>query len=150
MRGKAEFETLRGDREAIVVTEIPYQVNKAHMVERIAELVRDKTIEGISDLRDESDRDGVRVVVELKRDAMPDVVLNQLYRFTALQTSFGANMLALDGGRPLVMNLKDLIAPSSLSAKRWSTAALALPLARRATAPTCWSASPSPSPISTR
>jgi DNA gyrase subunit A len=109
MRGKVEFETLRGDREAIVVSEIPYQVNKAHMVERIGELVREKKIEGIAALRDESDRDGYRVVVELRRDAVPDVVLNQLYRFTALQSSFGANMVALDGGRPLVMNLKDLI-----------------------------------------
>ncbi|MGO9400807.1 MAG: DNA gyrase subunit A [Xanthobacteraceae bacterium] len=110
MRGKVEFETLRGEREAIVVSEIPYQVNKAHMVERIGELVREKKIEGIAALRDESDRDGYRVVVELRRDAMPDVVLNQLYRFTALQSSFGANMVALDAGRPQVMNLKDLIA----------------------------------------
>src|SRR5271166_5486111 len=109
MRGKVEFETLRGEREAIVVSEIPYQVNKAHMVERIGELVREKKIEGIAALRDESDRDGYRVVVELRRDAVPDVVLNQLYRFTALQSSFGANMVALDGGRPLVMNLKDLL-----------------------------------------
>ena len=109
MRGKVEFETLRGEREAIVVSEIPYQVNKATLVERIGELVRDKKIEGISALRDESDRDGYRVVVELRRDAVPDVVLNQLYRFTALQSSFGANMVALDGGRPLVMNLKDLL-----------------------------------------
>jgi DNA gyrase subunit A len=109
MRGKVEFETLRGEREAIVATEIPYQVNKAHLVERIGELVRDKKIEGIAALRDESDRDGYRVVVELRRDAVPDVVLNQLYRFTALQSSFGANMVALDGGRPLVMNLKDLL-----------------------------------------
>ncbi len=109
MRGKMEFETLRGEREAIVFTEIPYQVNKAHLVERIGELVRDKKIEGVSALRDESDRDGYRVVVELRRDAVPDVVLNQLYRFTALQSSFGANMVALDGGRPLVMTLKDLL-----------------------------------------
>jgi len=109
MRGKVEFETLRGEREAIVVSEIPYQVNKAHMVERIGELVREKKIEGIAALRDESDRDGYRVVVELRRDAMPDVVLNQLYRFTALQSSFGANMVALDNGRPQVMNLKDLL-----------------------------------------
>jgi DNA gyrase subunit A len=109
MRGKVAFETIRKDREAIIVTEIPYQVNKASMVERIAELVRDKKIEGISDLRDESDRDGYRVVVELKRDATPDVVLNQLYRFTPLQSTFGANIVALDGGRPLVMNLKDLL-----------------------------------------
>src|SRR5204862_7699268 len=92
-----------------VITEIPYQLNKASMVERIAELVREKKIEGIGDLRDESDRDGFRVVVELKRDAVPDVVLNQLYRFTPLQSNFGANMVALDGGRPQAMNLKDLL-----------------------------------------
>jgi DNA gyrase subunit A len=109
MRGKVEFETLRGEREAIVVSEIPYQVNKASMVERIGELVRDKKIEGIAALRDESDRDGYRVVVELRRDAVPDVVLNQLYRFTSLQSSFGANMVALDNGRPQVMNLKDFL-----------------------------------------
>ena len=96
MRGKVTIDTIRKDREAIIVTEIPYQVNKATMVERIAELVREKKIEGISDLRDESDRDGFRVVVELKRDAVADVVLNQLYRFTPLQTNFPANMLALD------------------------------------------------------
>jgi len=110
MRGKMQFETLRGEREAIVFSEIPYQVNKAHLVERIGELVRDKKIEGIAALRDESDRDGYRVVVELRRDAVPDVVLNQLYRFTALQSSFGANMVALEGGRPQLMTLKDLLA----------------------------------------
>jgi DNA gyrase subunit A len=109
MRGKVEFETLRKEREAIIITEIPYQVNKANMVERIGELVREKKIEGIAELRDESNREGYRVVIELKRDAMPDVVLNQLYRFTALQMTFGANMVALDGGRPLVMTLKDLL-----------------------------------------
>jgi DNA gyrase subunit A len=109
MRGKVSIETMRKEREAIIVTEIPYQVNKASMVERIAELVREKKIEGIADLRDESDREGYRVVVELKRDAMADVVLNQLYRFTPLQTAFPANMLALDGGRPLTMNLKDML-----------------------------------------
>jgi DNA gyrase subunit A len=109
MRGKVEFETLRKEREAIIVSEIPYQVNKATMVEKIAELVREKKIDGIADLRDESDRDGYRVVIELKRDAVPDVVLNQLYRFTPLQTSFGANMVALDGRRPLTMSLKDLL-----------------------------------------
>ncbi|MCC7347716.1 MAG: DNA gyrase subunit A [Variibacter sp.] len=109
MRGKVEFETLRGEREAIVISEIPYQVNKANMVERIGELVREKKLEGISAMRDESDREGYRVVIELKRDAMPDVVLNQLYRFTALQSTFGANMVALDGGRPQTMNLKDLL-----------------------------------------
>jgi DNA gyrase subunit A len=109
MRGKVEIETLRGDREAIIVSEIPYQVNKATMVERIGELVREKKIEGISALRDESDRQGYRVVVELKRDAIAEVVLNQLYRFTQLQSTFGANVVALDGGRPLTMNLKDLL-----------------------------------------
>src|SRR6202011_5390561 len=109
MRGKVSIDTIRKDREAIVISEIPYQVNKATMVARIGELHREKKIDGIADLRDESDRDGYRVVVELKRDAMADVVLNQLYRFTPLQTNFGANMVALDGGRPQVMNLKDLL-----------------------------------------
>jgi len=109
MRGRVKIDTIRRDREAIIISEIPYQINKATMVERIAELVREKKIEGISDLRDESDREGYRVVVELKRDAVPDVVLNQLYKFTPLQTSFAANMLALDGGRPQTMNLKDLL-----------------------------------------
>ncbi len=110
MRGKVEIETLRGEREAIIVSEIPYQVNKAAMVERIAELWRDKKIDGIGALRDESDRNGYRVVIELKREAMADVVLNQLYRYTPLQSTFGANVVALEGGRPLVMNLKDLLA----------------------------------------
>ena len=109
MRGRTHFEDMGKDREAIVVTEIPYQVNKARMVERIAEMVRDKHIEGISDLRDESDRDGVRVVIELKRDAMPEVVLAQLFRHTQLQSSFGVNMLALNGGRPELLNLKQVI-----------------------------------------
>jgi DNA gyrase subunit A len=109
MRGKVTFETLRKEREAIVITEIPYQVNKAAMVERIGELVREKRIDGIAELRDESDRDGYRVVIELKRDAMADIVLNQLYKFTALQSTFGANMVALDGGRPQVMTLKDML-----------------------------------------
>ena len=110
MRGRVEVETVRKDREALVVTEIPYQVNKSTMIEKIAELVRDKRVEGISDIRDESDRDGMRVVIELRRDAVADVVLNQLYRFSTLQTSFGANMLALNGGRPEPMNLKDMLA----------------------------------------
>ena len=109
MRGRVAIETLRGDREAIIVSEIPYQVNKATMVERIAELWREKKIEGIAALRDESDRDGYRVVVEIKRDSMAEIVLNQLYKFTALQSSFGANIVALDSGRPQVMNLKDLL-----------------------------------------
>jgi len=109
MRGKVTIETIRKEREALIITEIPYQVNKATMVERIAELVKEKKIEGIADLRDESDREGYRVVVELKRDAVPEVVLNQLYRFTPLQTTFGVNMVALDSGRPKTMNLKDLL-----------------------------------------
>jgi DNA gyrase subunit A len=109
MRGKVRIDNLRKDREAIIITEIPYQVNKATMVERMGELHREKKIEGIAELRDESNREGVRVVIELKRDAMPDVVLNQLYRFTPLQTNFAANMLALDSGRPQTMNLKDLL-----------------------------------------
>lgn len=109
VRGKVHFEEIRKDREAIIITEIPYQVNKASMIEKMAELVRAKKIEGISDLRDESDRDGVRVVVEIKRDAMADVVLNQLYRFTPLQTSFGVNMLALNAGKPELLNIKQLI-----------------------------------------
>src|SRR5213080_3604732 len=109
MRAKVEIETLRGDREAIIVSEIPYQVNKAAMVERIAELWRDKKIDGIAALRDESDREGYRVVIEIKRDAMADVVLNQLYRYTPLQSTFGANVVALEGGRPQVMTLKDLL-----------------------------------------
>src|SRR5262249_51282761 len=109
MRGKVEMETLRKEREAIIFTEIPYQVNKANMVERIGELVREKKIEGIAELRDESSREGTRVVIELKREAVPDVVLNQLYRHTALQSTFGANMVALDNGRPQVMTLKDLL-----------------------------------------
>ncbi|WP_445505140.1 DNA gyrase subunit A [Microvirga sp. G4-2] len=109
MRAKSEIEEIRKDREAIIFTEIPYQVNKASLIEKIAELVREKKIEGIADLRDESDRDGMRIVVEIKRDAMADVVLNQLYRYTPLQTSFGANMVALNGGRPEQMTLRDLI-----------------------------------------
>jgi len=109
MRGKTHFEEVRKGREAIVVTEVPYQVNKARMVEQIADLVRSKRIEGISDIRDESDRTGVRVVVELKRDAVGDVVLNQLFRYSPLQTSFGANILALNGGRPEVLNLRRII-----------------------------------------
>ncbi len=109
MRGRAEIETIRKDRAAIIVTEIPYQVNKTRMIEKIAELVRDKTIEGISDIRDESDRDGMRIVIELKRDAVGDVVLKQLYKYSALQTSFGANMLALDGGKPELMNIRTIL-----------------------------------------
>ncbi len=109
MRGVASVEELRAGREAIIITEIPYQVNKANLVEHIAELVREKRIEGVADIRDESNRDGMRIVVELKRDASGEVILNQLYRFTALQTSFGVNMLALNRGRPEQMGLHQLL-----------------------------------------
>jgi DNA gyrase subunit A len=109
VRAAVRIETIRKERQAIVVDEIPYQVNKARLVEIIAEAARDKRIEGIADLRDESDRDGIRVVIEVKREAEPEVVLNQLYRFTPLQTSIGITMLALDGRRPRTMNLKELI-----------------------------------------
>ncbi|WP_321390997.1 DNA gyrase subunit A [Emcibacter sp.] len=109
MRGKTHVEEIRQGRMAIVITEVPYQVNKARMIEHIADVVRAKRIEGISEIRDESDRDGVRVVVEIKRDAVPEVVLNQLFRYTPLQTSFGANVLALNSGRPEVMNLRQII-----------------------------------------
>ncbi|NNG04842.1 MAG: DNA gyrase subunit A [Inquilinus sp.] len=109
MRARTHIEEIRKDREAIVATEIPYQVNKSKLVERIAEVVNDKIVEGIADLRDESDRDGVRVVVELKRDAVADVVLAQLFRYTPLQTSFGVNCLALRDGRPEQLDLKQTI-----------------------------------------
>lgn len=109
MRGRTHVEEIRKEREAIVITEVPYQVNKARMIERMAEVVKLKLIEGIADLRDESDREGVRVVVELKREAVADVVLNQLYRFTPLQTSFGVNALALDKGQPKLMTIRDIL-----------------------------------------
>jgi DNA gyrase subunit A len=109
IRGKSNVEEMRGNREAIIITEIPYQVNKSAMIEKMAELVREKRIEGISDIRDESDRHGIRVVIELKRDAVPDVVLNQLYRFTPLQSSFGCNFVALNGGKPELMSIRDML-----------------------------------------
>ena len=109
MRARVEVEEIRKEREALIVTEIPYQVNKALMIERIADLVREKKLEGISDIRDESDRQGMRVVIELKRDAMAEIVLNQLYRFTPLQSTFGVNNVCLTGGRPELLNLKDLL-----------------------------------------
>jgi len=109
IRAKTKVEEIRKDRYAIIIEEIPYQVNKASMIEKIAEQVREKKVEGISHVQDESDRNGVRVVVELKRDATPDVVLNQLYRFTPMQTSFGCNMLALNGGRPEQLTLRSFL-----------------------------------------
>ncbi|WP_443112552.1 DNA gyrase subunit A [Devosia sp. ZB163] len=110
IRGRVHTEEMRKEREALIITEIPFQVNKAVMIEKIAELVRDKRIEGISDIRDESDRNGMRVVIEMKRDAVADVVLNQLYRFTPLQGSFGCNFVALNGGKPELMSLKTMLA----------------------------------------
>jgi DNA gyrase subunit A len=109
IRAKTEFEEIRKDRTAIIVTEIPYQVNKKTLIEKIAELVRGKVIEGIGEMRDESDRSGMRIVMELKRDATPEVVLNQLFRFTQLQTSFGINVLALDDGQPKQLGLREAL-----------------------------------------
>ena len=109
MRGKHKIEQLKGGKVAIIITEIPYQVNKAKLVEKIAELVKEKRIEGITDLRDESDREGIRVVIELRKDAMEEVIINQLYSFTPLQSSFGVNMLALNHGRPELLNLLDVL-----------------------------------------
>ncbi|MEM7493121.1 MAG: DNA gyrase subunit A [Pseudomonadota bacterium] len=109
MRARTDFEEMRNGRQAIIVTEIPYQVNKAALVEKIAMMVRDKKIEGIADLRDESDRQGIRVVIEIKKDASADVVLNQLFRYSQLQTSFPSNMLALNGGRPEQLTLRQIL-----------------------------------------
>ncbi|MEQ1670368.1 MAG: DNA topoisomerase (ATP-hydrolyzing), partial [Hyphomicrobium sp.] len=109
MRARVVVENIRKDREALIVTEIPYQVNKKVLIEKIADLIRDKKIEGISDLWDESNREGIRIVIELKRDAVADVVLNNLYKYSDLQTTFGANMLAINGGRPESLTLRDMI-----------------------------------------
>ncbi len=109
IRGRATIEEIRKDRQAIIITELPYQVNKALLIEEIAGLVRDKRIEGISDIRDESDRDGIRVVIELKRDETPGVILNNLYKFTKLQVSFGIINLAIVHNRPQVLNLRDML-----------------------------------------
>jgi DNA gyrase subunit A len=109
MRGRVEIEELKNDRQALVITEIPYQVNKAQLIERIAELVKDKVVDGISDIRDESDKDGIRVVVFVKREAVADIVLNNLYKHTQLQTNFSVNMIAIVDGRPRLLTLKDLL-----------------------------------------
>ncbi|MAI02817.1 MAG: DNA gyrase subunit A [Rickettsiales bacterium] len=109
MRGLSEIETNSKEKSAIIIKEVPYQVNKARLVEQIADCVRSKKIEGISDLRDESDKDGVRVVIELKRDATPEVVLNQLHKFTSLQTSFGTNILALKNGQPTQFGIREIL-----------------------------------------
>jgi DNA gyrase subunit A len=109
MRAKAEIETWKGERERIIVTELPYQVNKARLIEKMADLVRDKKIEGISDLRDESDRTGMRIVIELKKNENSNVILNRLYKLTQLQDSYGINMLAIHNGQPKIFNLRDMI-----------------------------------------
>ena len=109
MQAEARIEDMRGGREQIIVSELPFQVNKASLVEKIAQLVRDKRVEGISDVRDESDRHGLRVVVELRRDAQADIVLNNLYRHTALRSSFNVIMLALVDGQPQVLRLKQAL-----------------------------------------
>ena len=109
IRGKVSIEELPKDKEAIIITEIPYQLNKVSLIEKIAELVREKVIDGITDLRDESDRNGMRIYIELRRDAVAEIILNQLYRYTQLQTSFGANTVALDRGNPKTLNLKELL-----------------------------------------
>ena len=105
MRGRVHIEEVRKDRPASIVTEIPYQLNKSRLIEQIADVARNKRVEGITDLRDESDRDGVRVVIEVRRDATPEIVLNQIYRFSSLQTNFSFNMLALIEGRPVQEHL---------------------------------------------
>ena len=109
LRAKAEIETFKGDRERIIVTELPFQVNKAKLIEKIAELVRDKKIEGISDLRDESDRTGMRIVIEIRKNENSNVILNRLYKLTQLQDNFGINMLAIDQGQPKTFNLRDML-----------------------------------------
>jgi len=109
IRGKVSIEELPKDKKAIIISEIPYQLNKVSLIEKIAELVREKIIDGITDLRDESDRNGMRIYIELRKDAVPDIILNQLYRYTQLQTSFGANTVALDKGNPKTLNLKELL-----------------------------------------
>ncbi len=109
MRGRVHTETIRKNREALIITEVPYQVNKAALVEKMADLVRSKRVEGISDIRDESDKEGIRVVIEIRREANPEIVLNQLYKYSALQTSFGCNMIALNGGKPEQLQLRDFL-----------------------------------------
>ncbi len=151
MRGRARIEPMRGDREQIIITEIPYQVNKSTMIEKMAELVREKRVEGVSDIRDESDREGYRVVIELKRDANAEVILNQFYRYTPLQTSFGCNMVALNGGKPEQMTLIDML-KAFVSFREDVVSRRTKYLLRKARddARMSWSVWPSPLPISTK
>ena len=118
LRAKAEIENFKGDRERIIVSELPYQVNKAKLIEKIAELVRDKKIEGISDLRDESDRKGMRIVIELKKGENSNVLLNRLYKLTQLQENYGINLLAIHQGQPRTFNLRDMIGLHRASQRR--------------------------------
>ena len=151
MRARATIETGKNDRQSIVVTEIPYQVNKANLIEKIADLVNEKKIEDISDIRDESDRDGMRIVIELKRDANAEVVLNNLYKHTQMQTTFGVIMLALVDGRPKVLTLqRDDPATSSSTGTRWSCGARSSSWTRRRSGRTSSRATSSRSTTSTR
>ena len=140
MRAQVAFEEVRGDRMAIIVTELPYQVNKATLLEKIAELVKDKRIDGISDLRDESDRDGMRIYIEIKRDFNPHKVLNNLFKHTPMQLAFNMNMLALVDGQPQTLPLKSvLVSTTSTTAARSSGGG-----------PSSTSARPAPGPTSSR
>ena len=152
MRGRAAIEPhpTRKNREVIVVSELPYQVNKAHLIEEIADLVRDKRIEGISDIRDESDRDGMRVVIELKRDENADVVLNKLYKFTKLQTTFGVITLALVNGRPQLLPLKEMLRHFVDFRREVVVRRTTFELRRPRSGPTSWKGSRSPSTTWTR
>ena len=150
LRAKVHTEEIRKDREALIVTAIPYQVNKRTLIEKIAEQVREKKIEGIADIWDETNREGMRIVIELKRDAIADVVLNQLWRHSDLQTNFGANMLAINGGRPEQLNLERHDRRlHGLPRGGGEPAHQAPARPSRATAPTCWWAWPWRSPTST-
>jgi DNA gyrase subunit A len=151
-RARTHFEDVgKGGRQAIIVTELPYQVNKARLIERIADLVREKKLEGISELRDESDKDGMRIVIELKRGEMAEVVLNNLYAQTPMENVFGINMVALVDGQPrLLSNLKEMLEASCATGARWSRGARSSTCARRASAPTSSKAWRSRSPTSTR
>ena len=140
----------RSGKDTIIIHEIPYQLNKARLIERIAELVKEKKIEGITELRDESDKDGLRVVIELRRGEVGDVVLNNLYAQTQLQSVFGINMVALVDGQPKMLNLKEISRPSSATAARWSPGARSTCCARRASAAISSRAWRSPWPTSTR
>ncbi len=150
MRARVQTEDIRKDRQALVLTEIPYQVNKSMMIEKIAEHVREKRIEGISDIRDESSREGMRVVIELKRDAEPDIVLNQLWRYSDMQTTFSVNNVALSGGRPEQLNLLDLLRSFISFREEVITRRTKFCSRRRVTAPMSWSALPSLLPTSTK